>query len=465
MKNFIKALSKNDRRTNSVAVIGAFFGDEGKGRITDEIADYFLNNRGFKKVILYRDNGGANAGHTISYNDKKISLHQIGSGILHKGCQVVLGKGMVLHPADLLDEISEIKQIFGLKDLPAKLMIDNMAVLSLDTHRAFEVVLKNPSYESLGSSASTDRGISPAYADILFRFPLRVRDLLSKDWEHVFSEHYNRYKLWIRGMGANIEDVTIQRFKGRKTKIGSKQEFINTLSSSRDALKPYIFDVYDFIKDRWFSDTPFIFEKAQAIGLDHRWGVYPDISASNCCLDGIAYSTEGLIRPKDISARLGIIKSTYSSSVGKRVVPTRMENDNANRIREISNEFGSTTGRPRDILYLDLVMLKYFLKVSEIEELVFTHMDIVFDEPIKVCIEYKKDGKNTDYRPDQEHLQNIEPVYKFFNPWKADNLNKVAIYENIPQPAKDFIAFVCNYTETKPVMLTYGAVRNKTIVI
>lgn len=131
MKNFTKSLHKKGRRPNSIAVIGAFFGDEGKGRITDELADYFLNKKHFKKIIVYRDNGGANAGHTISFNKKKISLHQIGSGILHKGCHVILGKGMVIHPNDLLEEIEEIKGVFGFKTLPANLMLDQMATLSL----------------------------------------------------------------------------------------------------------------------------------------------------------------------------------------------------------------------------------------------------------------------------------------------------------------------------------------------
>ena len=116
MNNLKKFLSKPNRRQNSVAVIGALFGDEGKGRITDELANYFLNDLNFKEIVLYRDNGGANAGHTISYNGKTISLHQIGSGILHKGCHVVLGKGMVLHPNDLLDEIEEIKKIRGVSN-------------------------------------------------------------------------------------------------------------------------------------------------------------------------------------------------------------------------------------------------------------------------------------------------------------------------------------------------------------
>ena len=122
MTNLEKSLRKKGRRANSVAVIGAIFGDEGKGRITDELTDYFLKK--YKKVIVYRDNGGSNAGHTISMNGKKIGLHQIGSGILHKGCVVVLGKGMAIHPIDLLDEIEEVKRVFEFQKLPAQLMID-----------------------------------------------------------------------------------------------------------------------------------------------------------------------------------------------------------------------------------------------------------------------------------------------------------------------------------------------------
>ena len=464
MQNLTKALNKKNRRANSVAVIGALFGDEGKGRITDELVDYFLNKKKFKEVILYRDNGGANAGHTISYKGKKISLHQIGSGILHKNCYTILGKGMVLHPSDLIEEINEIKNVFNFKKLPSDLMIDEMAVLSLDTHRAFEAALKAEESKSLGSGASTSRGISPAYADVLYRFPLRVRDLLKRNWKEIFSDHYQRYSKWIYGMGFKMEEIEIQRYKGRKYSIESEEKFLKDLERVRKLLKPYIFDIHTFLKEKWNSDTPFIFEKAQAVGLDYRWGVYPDISASNCCLDGITYSTEGIINSKDISARFGVIKSTYSSSVGKRVLPTEMEKKYAQRIREDANEYGATTGRPRDIHYLDLEMLKFFCKISEIEELVFTHMDIVYEEPIKVCIGYERDGKHLGYRPDQEYLYNLKAVYKEFKPWDSNSLKDVKSYNKLDKNLTTFIQYISKQTNTQPVMLTYGPERNQTLI-
>lgn len=466
MKNLTKSLKKKGRRPNSVAVIGAFFGDEGKGRITDELADYFLNKKNFKKIILYRDNGGANAGHTISHNGDKISLHQIGSGVLHKGASVVLGKGMVIHPEDLLEEIEEVKEVFGLKELPSTLMVDEMATLGVDTHRAFESALKNTKSKTLGGKASTNRGISPAYADILFRFPLTLRDLYKRNWKEIFCEHYDRNNKLIKGLGFEMKDIKIQRFKGREYKMGSKNKFIKDLEKTRKLLKPYVYDVYDFIKKNWESDTPFIFEKAQAIGLDYRWGVYPDISASNSCLDGITYSTEGIVDFHDISARLGVIKSTYSSSVGKRIVPTKMENKElANMIREDANEYGSTTKRPRDILYTDLVMLKYFCEVSNIEELVFTHMDIVYDKPVKVCTKYKKAGKHVDYRPNQEYLKDIKPVYKEFKPWDSKKLRDIKNENDLDSNINKFMDYISSYTGTNPVMITYGPDRNDTLII
>lgn len=464
MKNLTKALNKKNRRANSVAVIGALFGDEGKGRITDELTDYFLNKKHFKEVVMYRDNGGANAGHTISYNGDKISLHQIGSGILHKGCYVILGKGMVIHPSDLVEEIAEIKEVFGFKELPSTLMIDEMAVLSLDTHRAFEASLKAESSKSLGSGASTCRGISPAYADVLYRFPLRVRDLYRRNWKDLFSEHYKRYSKWISGMGFKIEGIEIQRYKGRKYTIQSEEAFLKDLEKARKFLKPFIFDVHDFLKEKWGSDTPFIFEKAQAVGLDYRWGVYPDISASNCCLDGITYSTQGVINAEDISARLGVIKSTYSSSVGKRVLPTQMEKKYTQRIRDDANEYGATTGRPRDIHYLDLVMLKYLCKVSGIEELVFTHMDVIYKEPVKVCIGYRKDKKKVEYRPDQEYLYGLKSVYKEFKPWDCEGLKDIKSYNKLEKNLTQFIKYISEQTDTNPAMLTYGPDRNQTLI-
>lgn len=463
MTSFKKSLNKKHRRKNSVAVIGAIFGDEGKGRITDELTSYFLKN--FKKVIVYRDNGGANAGHTISMDGKKIGLHQIGSGILQKGCIVVLGKGMVIHPIDLLAEIEEVKRVFEFKDIPSKIMIDEMAVLNLDTHRAFELALKNRSSKTLSSQAATGRGISPSYADVIYRFPIRMRDLLARDWEKSLGEHYDMYSEWISGMGMNCAQISVKRFNGKEVFVGEKEQFINNLAECRKLLSKYVFPLSDYLKKEWNSDTPFVFEKAQAVGLDPRWGIYPDVTASNCCLDGITSSTEGIIDANEISARFGIIKSTYTSSVGKRWLPTFMEEKYAKVLRDEANEYGTTTGRPRDIAYLDLEMLSYFCKVGGIEELVFTHMDIINKRDVKVCIKYLKDGKRVFYRPDQKYIDDIKPVFKAFKYWNKEELKKSKKLADIQKEARDFVHYISKQTHTTPVMITFGPDRNDSILI
>lgn len=463
MTNLEKALNKKGRRPNSVAVIGAIFGDEGKGRITDELTSYFLEK--YKQVIVYRDNGGSNAGHTIAMNGKKIGLHQIGSGILHKGCTVILGKGMVIHPIDLIAEIEEIKRVFELKKLPAKLVIDEMAVLNLDTHRAFEFAQKESSSNTLGSKAATGRGISPSYADVIYRFPLRVRDLLRDNWKELLTEHYERYAKWIKGMGFDCAQISVKRFNSDDVEIGNVEQFLKNLEPAREILKQYSSPMYEYLDKAWHSEIPFVFEKAQAIGLDSRWGVYPDCTSSNCCLDGITDSTEGIINYNDISGRFGVIKSTYTSSVGKRKLPTPMEEEYAQVLRDDANEYGTTTGRPRDIAYLDLVMLKYFCKVSGIEELVFTHMDIVYDRPVKICVGYTKEGKKSYYRPDQEFMNDVEAKYKELAPWNRDKLKSLNSYKEIEEKAKQFIDYISNKTETTPVMLTFGPNRHDTVII
>ncbi|MDD4382182.1 MAG: adenylosuccinate synthetase [Candidatus Dojkabacteria bacterium] len=463
MTNLEKSLNKKGRRANSVAVIGAIFGDEGKGRITDELTSYFLKK--YKKVVVYRDNGGSNAGHTISMNGKKIGLHQIGSGILHKGCTVVLGKGMVIHPIDLINEIEEVKTVFELKELPARLMVDEMATLNLDTHRAFELALKNREQSALGSQAATGRGMAPSYADILYRVPVRVRDLMNRNWRKIIGEHYDLYNDWISGMGMKCSQIQVKRFGGKDVKIGSKEKFLDNLEKSRNILKDYVYPMYEYIKKEWNSSIPFIFEKAQAVGLDYRWGVYPDVSVSNCCLDGITYATEGVVNANDISARFGVIKSTYTSSVGKRQIPTFMEEKYATILRDDANEYGTTTGRPRDIAYLDLEMLKYFCRVGGIEELVFTHMDIIYKRDVKICIGYTKNNNKSYYRPDQEHLNNVKPVYKRMKYWNKEELKNAEKYSNVKKEVKDYIDFVSNKSNTIPVMLTFGPDRDDSLLI
>ncbi len=211
-----------------------------------------------------------------------------------------------------------------------------------------------------------------------------------------------------------------------------------------------------------YENIPFIFEKAQAVGLDARWGVYPDITASDCTFAGILSSTEGIINPNDINVRAAVIKATYMSTVGTRVLPTMMEEKLATRIREDAHEYGATTKRPRGIAYLDIPMLRFFARVGDVNSYVITHMDIVYQSvSIKVCVGYTKDDLPVEYRPDQLYLDTVTPVYKEFKPWDASKIRKASTVEALPKEAKIFLDFIAEEVGQKIIMITTGPKRNE----
>jgi adenylosuccinate synthase len=452
---FIKA----GRRAHSVAVVGGALGDEGKGRVTDELTADFLKEH--QAVIQYRDNGGANAGHTVEVGAMRIALHQLTSGITQPGCTVVLGKDMVIHPEDLVLELEEVYKALGSRDLPAVLKIDELAFLCLDTHRAFEVVLKAHSTGSLGS---TGRGISPAYADIVYRHPLQMRDLMAKDWEQQIAAHYTLYEAWVRGFGYTLAEVKVPRLDGTTLLLGTVEEMTSRLAVARKVIQPCVDDVHELLASSWNSGVPFVFEKAQALGLDKRWGVYPDITASDCSFDGIFSSSEGIIDPNTIAVRAATIKATYSSSVGSRKLPTMMPTELAHRIREDAFEYGATTKRPRDIAYLDLPMLSYLFAVGRVEYVTITHLDVSYPElPVKVCIGYEIDGRAVPYRPDQTYLDKVTPVYRELPSWDPTAVRAARQPSELPAAAQHFLAFVTQSLSAQLLMVTTGPKREQAI--
>ncbi len=251
------------------------------------------------------------------------------------------------------------------------------------------------------------------------------------------------------------------------TPVGTEAEFIHKLKNQANSLKPYVKDAATFLQKTWNDMRyAFVFEKAQGIGLDYRWGVYPDITTSDTTFAGILSSTGGIIHPEDIPVRAGVIKATYMSSVGTRILPAKMDEGLAKKIREDAHEYGATTGRPRDIFYLDLPALKYFTRVGDITHHVLTHMDISYPGvPIKVCVGYTLNGKVVYYRPDQEYLLKVKPVYKIFKPWNSGKIQTALNYKEIPGEAKIFIKFLQKYLGTQIMMITTGSKRNQSIKI
>ena len=446
-------------RKDSIAFCGFVYGDEGKGRLVDEYVHEYSKT---KKVILYRDNGGSNAGHTVEVGDIRIALHQLPSGVFGKNTTIVLGKGMVIHPGDLLEEINQVKNVSG-GNVTATIKIDIMATMSLDTHRAFEGVLKQ---WQEGGKGSTGRGISPAYSDILLRHPIRMRDLVNWNEEKIRA-HYKLYDAWIKGLGGNLASMDVNSLTGASNvKVGTEDEFIKRLKVQIDQLKVYVEDVFDMLHAAWQNEKEyaFIFEKSQAIGLDPRFGVYPDVTASDTTFTGITSSTEGAIDAFEIENRTGVMKATYMSSVGARKLPSLVTGELADKIREDAKEYGATTKRPRDIAFLDLPALRFFAKVGYVTHLAATHMDIVYpNTPIKICVAYELNGKQVTYRPDQEFLLKVKPIYTELPTWDQKAIQLAKSYKEMPKEAQTFLEFLSKEIGLPFLMVTTGPKREQSI--
>ncbi len=447
-------------RPKTFACCGGAFGDEGKGRIVDMLV-HQLSQKG--EVIVYRDNGGANAGHTVEFADgHRIALHQLPSGAFIKGAVIVLGKEMVLHPGDLLEELVNIKAVKSTKDR-AKVKIDRYALLSLDTHRAYENVLKQ---WQTGGKGATGRGISPAYSDVLLRHPLRMKDIVVFNDQKI-KQHYQMYSALIKGLGHDMSSVLVPSLNGATLAVGSEAEFLRRLKAQGLKLAAVTYDLHDWLSEKWQDKKcGFVFEKSQAIGLDYRWGVYPDITASDTTFDGIFSATEGVIDPDKIKFKAGVIKATYMSSVGVRQLPSIMTGELADRIREDAHEYGATTKRPRDIAYLDIPALKFFCKVGRLNSLVLTHMDISYsDFPIKICTGYTVAGKNVEYRPDQEFLNTVAPTYIEMPSWDASKLAAARNLKELPAAARKFLKFMSQSIGVPISIITTGPKRDQTILL
>ncbi len=446
-------------RKRTMGLCGGAYGDEGKGRIVDELVDA-ASKKG--QVIIYRDNGGANAGHTVEFKDgQRVALHQLLSGVFTKNATMILGKGMVIHPGDLLEEMRQVKLVTK-GTIPATLYIDQMAVLSLDTHRAFETALKE---WSSGGKGSTGRGISPAYADVILRHPLRAKNL-KKINQELIAKHYEMYAALVKGLGQNMAKMKVPSLTGELQVVGSVSEFTDRLADQARQLKKYIADVTDILTEGWKDQKiTWVFEKAQAVGLDARWGVYPDITGSDSTFDGIFASTEGVIDPDEIEIKAAVIKATYISSVGTRVLPTMMPEKLAHRIREDAHEYGATTKRPRGIAYIDIPALRFFAQTGRVSHLVLTHMDVVYDDqPIKVCDHYLVKDKKVAYRPDQEFLNTVKPHYVEFKTWSKDKVQAARKPTELPSAAQKYIAFLEKQIGVPVWMITTGPQREQSLI-
>ena len=378
--------------------------------------------------------------------------------VMQEGSKAIMGRGMLIHPEDLLLEIDWTKKLFG--NLPGKLLIDENAILSLDTHRGLETVLN--AFTS-GGRGSTGRGIATGYASFYERHALMVRDLIDENWKKTFSEHYKLYENFVRGFGKDYElnnvDVTTLSHQ-KKRKVGAQKEFLSRLEDARGKIKKYIAsDIYSTLEKVWKNPKIAVtIEGAQGAALDPFHGVYPDVTASRCLSRFINDSTYNIILPEDISLRLAVMKTTYLSSVGIRKLPTQFDPKEASWIQQAFDERGRSTGRLRDIYEVSIPIAAYIRRAAGYDGLVATHLDAARkDMEIPVITHYtNSDGNEKPYLPFQTTLNYLKPRIVKFKGWDGDIVKNAKSPKDLPEETKTYLEFIGK--NIAPILFgTYGA--------
>jgi adenylosuccinate synthase len=458
-KNLLDKPKKN-ARPNSISIEEPFFGDSGKGRVTTEF-NTLLNTK--KKLYSLRFNGGANAGHEVVINGEVFTLHQLPMAVISEGATAIMSRGMLLHPDDFIYEVEYVRKKFN-GVLPAKLIVDQHAVLALDTHRAYEYVLN---LATTGGRGSTGRGISPGYMSYYGRIAVFVKDYMATNWEEIFRTHYQLYSKHVAGFGFALRDVPVPALdKSKSRTVGSENEFIERLRDKRSAMKKYVSNsAYFLLRDAWKDvSVPFTIEGAQGTGLDPYHGVYPDITASRTTTNHIMDSTYAIIHPGDIAVRVGVVKGPYMSSVGKRTLPTIKDSAWEQWIQTAFDERGRTSGRLRDIYPVSIPMGQYFRRVAGFEFLAVTHLDASRpQDTIKVITHYtdKRSKKESPYIPFQHELDKLEAHAVTFKGWDGDAVKTVRTPSKLPAETKTYLSFLSEmiapvvYATTSPELGGY----------
>ena len=418
-------------------VLGAQWGDEGKGKMTDYLAE--------EADVVVRFQGGNNAGHTVEVGDRQYKLHLIPSGILYDNKLNVIGNGVVVDPKALFEEIGYLEKE-GVEVTPEKLIISDRAHLIMPYHRVLDVLKEKA--RGKNDIGTTGKGIGPCYTDKFERCGIRVCDLLHEDvFEEKLRENIRMKNEYITkvlgGEALDVEEILVQ-YKQYAEKI-------------RPFVKDTSVKVYDSIKE----DKTVLFEGAQGMLLDIDHGTYPYVTSSNTTAGGVSNGIG--VGPNMITNAVGITKA-YTTRVGKGPFPTELENETGEWIRTKGHEYGVTTGRSRRCGWLDLVIVKSAVRVSGLTSLAVTKIDTLAGlDKLKVCVGYKFNGEIIDYFPASlEDLAKCEPVYEEFDGWD-DSVADARSYDEIPENAKKYLERIEEFTETKISIVSVGPKRDQTM--
>jgi adenylosuccinate synthase len=424
-----------------IVIIGAQWGDEGKGKVVDLLADRF--------DIVARYQGGHNAGHSVYVGEKAFVLRLLPSGIIHEDKICVLGNGMVIEPKAFFEEVDGM-QSQGISISPERLKVSSRAHLIMPYHRA----LDHTSEERLGNEkiGTTLRGIGPAYEDKAGRRGIRVSDALSPEVLRMRIER-------------NLEEANrIIVLYGQPPLYAD--EIYNEVSPLVERLRPFVAETSHFLSEAEKQNKKILLEGAQATLLDVDHGTYPFVTSSNPTAGGAAVGAG--IPPHHISGVLGIVR-TYATRVGEGPFPTEMlddEEDTANLIRQRGNEYGSVTRRPRRCGWFDAVATRYAAQLNGFNSVALTKLDVLDAlEEIKVCIGYEIDGKRVDTFPAvSQDLRQIVPVYETLEGWKIETLGITKI-SDLPAKAREYVDFLSNSIGVEIGLISTGPERDQTIIL
>ena len=421
-------------RSKVDVVLGTFYGDEGKGKIIDYL--------GSNADIAVRCSGGNNAGHTIEVDGIKFAFHLIPSGILNKGTIAVIGNGVVVDPKVLIEEMENLKEHGYSAD---NLRISDKAHIILPYHVEMDKLLE----ENRGSNkiGTTARGIGPAYCDKYERCGIRAEDLISDRFEELLTININNKNKIFEMYGHETVDL-------EKT-LADYKEYAKIL-------KPYITDTVTLIHNALDAGKKVICEGAQATLLDIDFGSYPFVTSSNPSIGGVC--TGSGVGAKDIGEVYGVLKA-YSSRVGAGPYVTEQNNEIGDTIRELGHEYGTTTKRPRRCGWLDLVALKYAVRLNGITGLAVNHVDTIGKlDNIKLCVAYNFNGKETtDFSTNVDFLNNSYAVYEDFEGNFGD-ISNCKTYEELPDNAKKYLKRIEDFTGVPVKFIGTGAGREDMIV-
>ena len=424
-----------------IVIIGAQWGDEGKGKVVDLLADRF--------DIVARYQGGHNAGHSVYVGDKAFVLRLLPSGIIHEGKTCVLGNGMVIDPKAFFEEVDQM-EAQGISVAPERLKVSSRAHLIMPYHRA----LDHTSEERLGNEkiGTTLRGIGPAYEEKAGRRGIRVSDALVPELLRMRIER-------------NLEEANrIIVLFGRPPLYAD--EIYNEISVLAERLRPFVCETSHFLSEAGKQNKKILLEGAQATLLDVDHGTYPFVTSSNPTAGGAAVGAG--IPPHHITGVLGIVR-TYATRVGEGPFPTEMldaEEKVAHLIRERGNEYGSVTKRPRRCGWFDAVATRYAAELNGFNSVALTKLDVLdaLDE-IKVCVGYEINGEKVDTFPAVSlDLQKIKPIYETLQGWKSETLGTTKL-EDLPTKAREYVDFLSNSIGVEIGLISTGPERDQTIIL